>query len=129
MSFIELFKRKQLPQLPKDSKLEESDIKKLLKNLPKDIFGSECAIWQGVYCNKGKEKKGIYINYYFNKKKESLHRLLYKNYVNSKLGDKQYLLHTCQNKLCCNPTHLIIKKDQHNVKKEELYKIDFSVTF
>lgn len=150
MKFSELFKRKVVPQLPKEEenetsltsfqqnqlplltpeiKLQEQDFKKLRKNLPDNIFGTECAIWKGVYCNMGKEKKGIYINYYFNKKKESLHRLLYKNYVNSTLGDKCYLLHTCGNKLCCNPTHLIIKKDQHIPKKEELYKISFSVTF
>lgn len=129
VSFLELFKRKQLPLLPKETELQESDFKKLHKNLPDDIFGSECAIWGGVYCNMGKKHKGIYINYYFNKKKESLHRLLYKNYVNSKLGEKQYLWHTCHNKLCCNPTHMIVKKDKDLPKKNDLFKINFQVDF
>lgn len=129
MDFVSLFQKKQLPLLPKETELQERDIKKILKNLPDDIFGETCSDWHGVICNEHKPKKGQYINFYFNQKKESLHRLLYKNFVNSTLGDKQYLVHTCNNKRCCCINHLIIKKELHNVKKEELYKIDFKIDF
>lgn len=129
MSFIELFKLKQLPQLPKSQELTEQDFKKIQKHLPnKDIFGAECSEWSGVFCNKGKEKKGIYINYYFNHRKESLHRLLYRNYINSKLPDKTYLVHKCSNKLCVNVSHMVEKKLKDIPKKEEI-KINFQVDF
>jgi hypothetical protein len=128
MSFIELFKRKQLPNLPKETELQETDIKKIHKNLPDDIFGETCSEWKGVICNEHKPKKGLYVNYYFNKHKTSLHRLLYQNYVNSKLGDKQYLINTCGNRKCLCIKHLVLKKDKDIPKKDEL-KIQFEINF
>lgn len=130
MDFITLFKRKQLPLLPKETELTEKDFKKIQKHLEnKDIFGTECSEWSGVFCNKGKEKKGIYINYYFNHKKESLHRLLYRNYVNAKLPDKTYLVHKCSNKLCCNVGHMVEKRLKDLPKKEDIHKINFDISF
>lgn len=130
MDFIKLFQLKQLPNLTKGIELQERDFKKIQKHLEnKDIFGTECSSWSGVFCNKGKEKKGIYINYYFNHRKESLHRLLYRNYVNAKLADKTYLVHKCSNKLCVNVSHMIEKRLKDIPKKEDLHQIKFDISF
>lgn len=130
MNWISLFQNKQLPLIAKEKALDDKDFKKIMKNLPnKDIFGTSCSEWVGCVCNRNKEGKGLYINYYHSKKKKSLHRLLYENFINSELRDKSYLIHSCGNKLCCNVNHLVIKKDKDVPKKEEMYKIQLTISF
>ena len=48
----------------------------------------------------------IYINFYFNKKKIALHRLLYINYVED-VSPNEYIKFLCDNKgKCCNINHM-----------------------
>ena len=130
MSFLDKLLQKQLPLVPVDRKLEESDFKKISKNLDNNIEfgGRECNLWKGVFCNKGKTDKGIYVNYYFQKKKNSLHRLLYENYIN-KLNYRDYLVHVFNEPLCRNPNHIRLKKDKLEEQKKDNYKINFFVSF
>jgi len=93
--------------LKENKKLSLSDMKRIIKYTDKSLFGSECCLWSG-YITENKIK---YINFYFNKKKLALHRLLYQNYKGN-LEDNQYLIYKCNNKgICCNVNHFDIKKN------------------
>lgn len=89
-----------------DDKLYLSDMKRISENIDNSLFDKDnCSIWNGSKIKK-KDNKGYYINFYFNKKKMSLHRILYKNY-NNNLKKNEYLKFTCKNKgICCNVNHI-----------------------
>lgn len=104
---------KQLPNILKEYKLSESDFKRILKYTNTSIFNdTDCCLWEGsIVKNKGK-----YINFYFNKKKFALHRLLYINFINN-LDKNVYLSYTCKNPgKCCNINHIKIKKNQKKIQ-------------
>lgn len=98
---------KQLDNVSPDKKLKFPDIKRISKFLKKSIFDEKkCSIWNGYVTNEQNASKGTYINFYFNKKKIALHRLLYINYVDS-VSDNEYIKFTCGNKgKCCNVKHM-----------------------
>ena len=103
-------KNRQLESCDKEKRLSESDMKRIIKYTNNSIFDkNECCLWKGyITCNKNK-----YINFYFNKKKTALHRLLYNNFVDN-LHDNSYLSYSCNNKgICCNINHYTIKKKQY----------------
>ena len=69
-------------------------------------------MWSGYVTNDKNHTKGTYINFYFNKKKIALHRLLYLNYI-GEISNKEYIRFTCDNKgKCCNINHM--KKYSYN---------------
>lgn len=119
---------KQRQNVPNNRKLSYTDLKRIAKNVNHSIFtGNECNIWTG-YVTKKPNNKGTYVNFYFNKKKLALHRLLFINFVDD-LKNDEYLKYTCDNKgTCCNINHLqkhkyekdnkviIIKKDKPEEK-------------
>jgi len=85
-----------------DKKLSYNDLKRISKNLSSSIFNDDCSLWNGYILYS----KNIYINFYFNKKKHSLHRLLYMNYIDD-LDDSEYIKYSCNNKgICCNVNHM-----------------------
>ena len=98
---------KQLKKIDTAKRFAYSDIKRISKYLNNSIFNKdECVIWNGYITNYNNQSKGIYINFYFRKKKYALHRLLYSNYVGT-LFDDEYLKFICQNKgSCCNINHV-----------------------
>lgn len=110
--YIDEILKKQLENVPEELKLNYKDIKKILKFTNNNIFNNtKCCIWTGGII----KNKGLYINFYKNKKKISFHRLLYINFIDSKLDNKTYLSFNCENKgICCNINHIDIKK---NIKK------------
>ena len=119
--FTELLK-KQIVGIPSDKKLTYNDIKRISKFIKSSIFDKKkCSIWNGYITNENNNLKGTYINFYFNKKKIALHRLLYINYIGT-LSDNEYLKFSCENKgKCCNIHHM--KKYTYNsVKNETLLK-------
>ena len=98
---IELLEN-QKKNLPFDKKLLYNDLKRISKKLPSSIFNDECSLWNGYIIYS----KNIYINFYFNKKKNSLNRLLYINYIDD-LDDSEYIKYSCNNKgICCNINHM-----------------------
>lgn len=116
---------KQLKNIPFDKKLSFFDIKRIDKNLNSSIFHPlDCSIWNG-YITNNNNNKGIYVNFYFNKKKVALHRLLYINYVGD-LFDNEYIKFSCINKgKCCNVNHMkkfsyknIIVNNDNQIKKK-----------
>lgn len=85
------------------SKLLLSDLNRLTNNLSKDIFCDECSLWDGPILMANNKK---YISFFINKKKVSLNRILYKNYI-GELYDNEYLKYLCINKgKCCTLKHL-----------------------
>ena len=107
---------KQLKNIIADKKLNYNDIKRISKFLNKTIFDNECSLWNGYITNNNNFNKGTYINFYFNKKKIALHRLLFMNFKDSIESD-EYIKYTCNNKgKCCNINHMI-KCKYNNIKK------------
>jgi hypothetical protein len=103
----------QLKNVNPNKKLNYGDMKRISKFLTNTIFHEiDCALWNGYVTNEKNQTKGTYINFYFNKKKIALHRLLYLNYI-GEISNKEYIRFTCENKgKCCNINHM--KKYNYN---------------
>jgi hypothetical protein len=96
-----------------DKKLSYTDLRRVCKYIDTSIFGDECSLWLG-YITTTKDDNGSYINFYFNKKKYSLHRLLYNNFIDD-LNDSDYIKFSCPNKgKCCNINHFYTKNKTEN---------------
>jgi len=97
----------QLKNINSTFKLKYNDIKRISKYLTSSIFDpNNCSLWDGYITNEKNKSKGTYINFYFNKKKIALHRLLYINYINN-INEDDYIKFSCINKgKCCNIHHM-----------------------
>ncbi len=88
-----------------EKKLSYNDLKRISKYLINSIFDDECSLWNGYITVIKNDEKNSYINFYYNGKKYSIHRLLYINFVGS-LADTEYIKFKCINKgKCCNINH------------------------
>jgi hypothetical protein len=105
--FLKELLTKQLKNVNITKKLNYSDIKRICRFINTSLFDeNKCTLWNGYITNENNNAKGTYINFYFNKKKIALHRLLYINYIEN-LNDDEYIKYTCQNKgKCCNVYHM-----------------------
>jgi hypothetical protein len=114
--------KKQLIGIPSNKKLNYNDIKRISKFIKTSIFDKKkCSLWDGYITNLNEHSKGTYINFYFNKKKIALHRLLYINYI-GQLSDNEYLKFSCENKgKCCNIYHM--KKYTYTNKNDSSSKL------
>jgi hypothetical protein len=103
----------QIKNIDSNKKLNYGDIKRISKFLTSSIFSENtCSIWNGYVTNEKNQSKGTYINFYYNKKKIALHRLLYINYI-GEISNKEYIRFVCDNKgKCCNINHM--KKYSYN---------------
>lgn len=85
-----------------DNKLLLSDFKRISDNLNISIFTDKCSLWLGNVSNINDKN---YINFHLNRKKKSLHRILYSNYIGN-ITDHEYIKFKCSNKgLCCTISH------------------------
>ena len=119
----------QRKNISKDKKLLFNDIKRLSKYFNRSIFinsnilsldetnelntiiNNDCVLWLGNISNNN------YINFYLNKKKNSLHRILYYNYIND-IDDSEYIKFNCPNKgKCCNIYHFYKIDNKHLINK------------
>ena len=95
--------KNQLNNIDNKDKFNLHDLKRIADNLLTDIFSDECSIWRGPIINNSNNKS--YISFFHNGKKISIHRILYKNYINN-LEDNEYLKYTCKNQgICCCINH------------------------
>jgi hypothetical protein len=124
----------QLKNINPKKKLNYCDIQRISKFLKSSIFSNNCSLWTGYITNDKNINKGVYINFYFNKKKIALHRLLYSNYV-GEINDKEYIKYNCINKgKCCNIHHMskftYKKNDSNQTKnnKDIIQAIDTNLT-
>lgn len=99
-------------------KLVYSDLKRISKYLSKGIFDDTCSLWSGYITMIKNDDKKSYINFYYNGKKYSLHRLLYINYIGN-LEDSEYIKFNCANKgKCCNINHFYKIKMDDNIQDD-----------
>jgi hypothetical protein len=100
-----------------------SDIKRVSTYLNKSIFTEECSLWTG-YVTEFKNNSH-YINFYFNGKKQVLHRLLYYNFI-GEITDDEYLKYSCPNKgNCCTLSHIHkVIPNELDTKNESLVVIE-----
>lgn len=73
-----------------------------------------CWIWTGATCNGG------YGKLTFKGKQKRAHRLAMELTFGKELSKELYVCHTCDNRLCCNPTHLYCGTPQQNAFDREL---------
>jgi hypothetical protein len=117
---IELIE-KQLKDIDLTKKLLYNDLKRISNNVSTSLFDIECCLWKGYITTINNDKSKCmhldhyaYINFFHNKKKFSLHRLLYINYI-GELDKSEYIKFSCDNKgKCCNINHFS-KANQDNV--------------
>jgi hypothetical protein len=117
---IELI-QKQLKNIPSDKKLSYNDLKRISKYLSTSIFmdSNDCSFWNGYVTVLKNDDKNSYINFYFNGKKHSLHRLLYLNFIGD-LDDSEYIKFKCSNKgKCCKLLHFY-KNDKDDKKDSDI---------
>lgn len=118
-----------------EKKLSYSDLKRISKYLTNSIFNDECSLWNGYITIIKNDEKNSYINFYYNGKKYSIHRLLYINFVGA-LADTEYIKFKCINKgRCCNVNHfyklnedILEKPIEIEIKPKEVLK-DIIVKF
>jgi hypothetical protein len=119
----EIFKEllvRQFKNVCSSKKLQFNDIKRISKFLGDTIFDeNKCSLWNGYITNEKNQSKGTYINFYFNKKKIALHRLLYINYIGEITND-EYIKFSCDNKgKCCTIAHMKKYTYYKNVEDNE----------
>lgn len=91
-----------------DADYADSWMQRVLANVKQDENG--CWIWQGQRANNG------YGSTNYRGKTKILHRMMYKVFHQRDLRDNEYVCHSCDVKLCCNPMHLWIGSNSDNVK-------------
>jgi len=112
-------------------RLSYNDLKRINKYINKSIFNNdECILWNG-YISILKNNQHQYINFFFNKKKYSLQRLLYMNYIDD-LEINEYIKYKCcNNGSCCNINHFykvndLTKKNKNINKNKSNTKIELN---
>lgn len=106
----------QLKNVDHKYRLNTKDIIRLSSYINSDPFSeTECCKWRGAISKSTHQSK--YINFWFNKKKQALHRILYLNYK-GELHKNKYLKFTCPNPnmkgICCNINHIILINENDN---------------
>lgn len=80
-----------------------SDVWKFVKKSSKDV----CWPWSGSTFS------GRYGRFFLNGKAHTAHRIVYKE-SNGEIPDSLFVMHKCNNKLCCNPDHLTVGTNREN---------------
>ena len=94
---LQMNKINHVPEIGNYGELTFTDILRLDRYIYGDIFGDTCIIWNG-------ETQGNYLALSYNRKKVSLLRLLYHNYIGNVEGVK---IKQCKlTKKCCTINHI-----------------------
>ena len=126
--------QKQRKNLVGDRKLSVQDLNRIASYLPDSIFTNKCSLWQGYITEINNNS---FVNFFFNGKKQALHRILFYNFIND-VNSNEYLKFTCENKgKCCSVNHIVLSKtieDKPVVveEKKEIFKVekkDITVNF
>jgi len=121
----------QLKDIEPQYRLNSKDIVRLSSYINSDPFDDNtCCKWLGAISRSSHNSK--YINFWFNKKKQALHRILYLNYI-GELPKNKYLRFNCPNQnmrgVCCNINHLELineESDELNNSIDETDNLDVS---
>ncbi|MBV8666768.1 MAG: HNH endonuclease [Burkholderiaceae bacterium] len=75
--------------------------------LEKATWKDSCLVWRGGFARSG------YGTFHFGGKTQSTHRVSYMLHK-GEIPDGMVVMHTCDNRLCINPEHLIIGTSKDN---------------
>lgn len=105
-----------------NKKLDVKSLQRISRNVENSLFSNECVFWQG-YITYIQSTDVHYINFFFNGKKQALHRLLYLNFIGD-LKKNEYLKYKCENKgKCCNINHILkINSKNKSLEKDQIEK-------
>ncbi len=111
---------KQIPNIESKKRLNVKDIIRFVSYIKSDPFSlTRCCEWHGSISKSSHQSK--YINFWFNKKKQALHRILYANYKGN-LPKNKYLKFSCvdpnMHGICCNINHIEIINNQSDQTKQ-----------
>lgn len=119
---------KQKHEIDPQYHLKYSDLVRISSKISSDFIDCDnCCLWEGYVTNLTNPKKGRYINFYFNKRKMPLHRLIYNNFKDN-LSKGEYLKFSCKNKgYCLNINHMDkvynnVPLSENSIKKIDLFK-------
>lgn len=124
----------QLKNIKPECRFSYKDLTRISSKIDCKINETKCCLWNGYVTNLYNPKKGRYVNFYFNKKKQPLHRLVYNNYKGN-LEKGEYLKFSCCNKgYCLNINHMdkvynnipekSIKENKRKIKKDTKVSFD-----
>ena len=89
------------------------------RNTPSDVFkyinmhdGDRTVCWEWEGSLGGRDKRPYF---QYNGKKVLAYRLVYHLVTGSAISDNLVARHTCDNKVCCNPEHIIPGSHQDNM--------------
>ena len=105
-----------------NDRLGYNDIIRLSKSINGDIFGDKCVVWQNT---KIRDNRKTYPTFYLNKRKCSLNRVLYSNYIN-KIVRGEYIYTKCNTIKCICMSHIIKHTPKRKVIEEPLIKPPFT---
>lgn len=126
--------QKQRKNLVGDRKLSLQDLNRIASYLPDSIFTDKCSLWEGYVTEINNNS---FVNFFFNGKKQALHRILFYNFIND-VNSNEYLKFTCENKgKCCCVNHISLSKTLEDKsvaveEKKEISKVekkDITVNF
>jgi hypothetical protein len=117
VSILDEMVKKQKKEIKPEFRLNYKDLTRISSKINESIFNNKCCLWEGYVTNLYNPKKGRYVNFYFNKKKQPLHRLIYNNFKGS-LEKGEYLKYSCcNNGYCLNVNHM--EKVFNSIPKKE----------
>ena len=111
----------QLDNIDKHYKLDYDDMKRLSKYLYESpLKQAKCCFWKYSIIRKKLNNTKIY--FYFNKKKVTVIRILYMNFIGP-LKRNEYINYLCNNKdICVNTGHLKKRVYKEVKKANNIYK-------
>ena len=122
MTAINRYKKLLERQIENSMKLNEKELKRIIKYTNGDIFGEDCVIWKGYIT----QNKSCYVNFFYRGRKVALHRILYLNFI-GELEDNTYLKYICDNSgMCCNVNHIVVKNTYSSPTIKRKNSDDFS---
>lgn len=127
---LKLMTERQLHNIRPEYHLKYSDMERIASKVSNNFLNcDECSLWNGYVTNLNNPKRGRYINFYFNKRKTPLHRLIYNNFK-EEIIKGEYIKYNCENNgNCLNINHMIKINNKLKIKNNINDNLSTKVTF
>ncbi len=103
-----------MPELSRRNRHLAMSLNEAIDRLSMPEPNTGCFIWMGALQGDGYQKGKGYGVLSFQGRRISAHRAAYEA-VNGAIPDGLFVMHKCDNTLCCNPAHLTLGTHQDNV--------------